>query len=319
MSGQRGLFDEESHLPEREPDPLGSMGPPGLSAYIASPITNANQATTKRIDLAVAALEELLPALDFVRVHVPKYYTSPEARPDMGGREVARVDKDLLIGSDLIIFLAEDSSTGSGMEIAWSVDGGLYLLIEVSGGSETHPSRIAAGSSDRAVENRYTSINELKAQVEKFVKDNKAALIAHSEWRSNAPTALLPLQQNLTPISSGLRRNADAGRDYRHLATDAKLVDLCADSVAHLAGLTIGEYLRLELASGAHPFQTIVNAYSPGLVGEMAEGLLELDEFQELSGADVLDLILDAERDLTGATTRVDFSDPEFWRRRLGQ
>jgi len=308
-------MEEDFNLFSEQP----SIGPSGLSAYIATPITNASEAALERINDAVIAIDRFLrEQLRFERVHVPKDYTSPTKRPDMLGKDVARVDKDLLLGSDLMIFLAEEPSTGSGMEVAWSVDAGLHLFIGVSADTTFRPSRIAVGSSERAAEERYETIPQLLALIEQYVHSNAASLERHRRWRQNAPVALAPLMAALLPLANSARfgfaalesgtppeRNPDAG-----------LLEVCAESAAHCAGLTIGELLRIELDSGRRAFQTVNDAYPSDLMAQLLDGIRNWPGLASTSGADVVAMLVGAQRELANVSARANFNDPQFWQSR---
>jgi hypothetical protein len=146
-----------------------------LRAYLACALTGLTD-DQRDIVFAVSDLVARSCADAGIGLYEPRMQTDPVWHPEVPDAEVFAQDRDRVIGSDLLIFLADNPSTGSGEELAFAADALVPVLVLAR--SATRVSRMVTGLPGVRALLRYDDHEQLRAALAKCLDGLRPELAA---------------------------------------------------------------------------------------------------------------------------------------------
>ena len=197
-------------VPEREQSVLAPVilyqreaAPLRLDAYLASGLTGLDE-TQRRLLLDVSAIVDAVCREVEIDLYQPVNATDPVANPEVSAENVFNIDRERVLGSDLLVHLADFASTGAGEEIDFAL-GALIPIVIVAHG-DTRVSRMVTGIPALKLIITYRSLDELKDELRDRMADIRPILeqrkLAFSEFEKN----MVGNKIRVTRQDSGLTR-----------------------------------------------------------------------------------------------------------------
>ena len=143
-------------LRQREPAPLR------LQAYFASALTALDRQQRAHV-MAVAELVAAVCEDVNIDVYQPWKSTDPIQHPDISPEDVFDEDRERVLGSDLVIHIADYASTGSGEELDFALDALIPIILLSHGDSVI--SRMVLGIPALKLMVTYTTLDELRLEL----------------------------------------------------------------------------------------------------------------------------------------------------------
>ena len=167
-------------LYQREAAPLG------LDAYLASALTGLSEEDRVRLsdlsDLIVAVCKEV-----DISVYEPRNSTDPIRHAGVSAEDVFNKDRELVLGSDLVIHIADYASTGSGEEIDFALAALIPIVIVAHG--ESVVSRMVLGIPALKLTVTYNTLDELRMELRERLTEIRPILeqrkLTFSEFDKN--------------------------------------------------------------------------------------------------------------------------------------
>ncbi len=141
---------------------LPQSAPLPLEAYLASPLTGLNSDQRQLIFQLSDAIAQVCQEYD-IALYEPRKKTDPVHHVDVEDTEVFRVDRERVLRSDLLIFLAHYPSVGAGEELDFAYNA-LVPIILISH-RETRVSRMVTGLPALRIHISYTEPEELRQEL----------------------------------------------------------------------------------------------------------------------------------------------------------
>ena len=143
-------------LRQREPAPLR------LDAYLASALTGLDE--EQRTSVAeVAEVVAIVCEEMEIDVYEPWKSTDPIQHPDVAPEDVFDRDRERVLGSDLVIHIADYASTGAGEELDFALDALIPIILLSHGDSVV--SRMVLGIPALKLRVTYTTLDELRVEL----------------------------------------------------------------------------------------------------------------------------------------------------------
>ena len=179
-SGQKFLDETEKFCPLYPSDKTGALGsidsaagikllpfqpdpaPLPLEAYLASALTGLG-AEEQRLIFELSERVSRVCAEHGISLYEPGKVTHPDKHSDVTPAGVFQLDREKVLGSDLLIHLCHFPSTGAGEELSFAYDA-LLPIILISH-SETRISRMITGIPSFNFEIRYLEPDDLEEQL----------------------------------------------------------------------------------------------------------------------------------------------------------
>jgi len=130
-----------------------------LNAYLASALTGLTPEQRMLVDHLSDLVNLVCRSLD-IDLYEPRKKTDPVHHSEVRDSEVYRIDRERVIGSDLLIHLAHFPSTGSGEELGFAFDA-LIPMIVIAPSSQS-VSRMITGIPCLKLEIRYREAEEMR-------------------------------------------------------------------------------------------------------------------------------------------------------------
>lgn len=157
-----------------------------LNAYLASALTGLEGAERQLIFQLSDAVSLVCQDLG-IELYEPRKKTDPVHHPDVEDTEVFHVDRERVLRSDLLIYLAHYPSTGAGEELTFAYDA--MLPIVVVGHNESRISRMVTGIPGTVVTVSYDEPEELRARLHETLLQLRPQLVqrklAYSDYDVN--------------------------------------------------------------------------------------------------------------------------------------
>ncbi len=147
---------------------------PPLSAYLASALTGLGSHERRYIfqlsDVIAAACEQLDIAL-----YEPRKNTDPVHHPDVSDTDVFHIDRERVVRSDLLVYLAHYPSTGAGEELDFAYNAMVPILVISH--SDVPVSRMVTGIPGTVVSLSYEEPEELRARLRSTLEQMRPQLV----------------------------------------------------------------------------------------------------------------------------------------------
>ena len=184
-------------LTQREAAPLQ------LHAYLASALTGLGDRQRQSLfdvsDLVAAVCNEL----DIV-VYEPRKSTDPILHPNVSPIEVYRRDREIVLGSDLIIHIADYASTGAGEELDFA-QAALIPIVLLSHGN-TVISRMVLGIPGLTLMIQYSDLDDLRVELRQRLMEIRPIVEERKLAFSNFNTNIVGNKVRLLRQEYGLTR-----------------------------------------------------------------------------------------------------------------
>jgi transcriptional regulator with XRE-family HTH domain len=137
--------------------------PVTLNAYLASALTNLN-ANEKMLIAHLSDIVNVVCRSVDIDLYEPRKKTDPVHNAEVTDTEVFRVDREKVIGSDLLIHLCHFPSTGAGEELAFAYEA-LVPMVLIAPGSQS-VSRMITGIPSLKIDIRYQEPEDMREMLE---------------------------------------------------------------------------------------------------------------------------------------------------------
>ena len=143
-------------LSQREAAPLR------LDAYLASALTGLSDDKREHLfavsDVVAAVCEEME-----IFVYEPRKSTDPVRHPHVSAEDVFNKDRERVLGSDLVIHIADYASTGAGEELDFALAALIPIVLVSQGDSVV--SRMVLGIPGLKLSVTYNTLDELRVEL----------------------------------------------------------------------------------------------------------------------------------------------------------
>jgi len=157
-----------------------------LRAYLASALTGLDDVEREQIFAASDAIAAACSATR-IELYQPRASTDPVHHPEVADRVVYRTDRERVLASDLLLYLADRPSTGAGQELVFAHEA--MIPIAVVAHQQARVSRMVTGMvSDQGWLLRYGEVNQLEERLAAFLAAQLPAIATArtARWRSDA-------------------------------------------------------------------------------------------------------------------------------------
>lgn len=157
-----------------------------LNAYLACALSNLD-ATQRQLMFTISDTISIVCEGQGIDLYEPRKQTDPVHHPEVKDADVFRIDRERVLGSDLVIHLCHYPSTGSGEELDFAYNA-LIPLILISHG-DIRVSRMITGIPAFKVEIKYREPEELRSQLQNCLIEIRPILeqrkMAFSNYNAN--------------------------------------------------------------------------------------------------------------------------------------
>ena len=203
-----------------------------LEAYLASALTtlkpSERECVSKISDIAEMVCQDL-----GIKLYQPRNVTDPVNNPEVPSGDVFNLDRERVLGSDLVIHIADYASTGSGEELDFALNALIPIVLIAHG--ESKVSRMVTGIPALKLMVKYNDLAELESQLREGLAEIRPILterkLAFSQFDKNiVGNKIRSLREDLR-----LTREQVAGK-INHLLSAQRLVQIeeNLDSVSNL-------------------------------------------------------------------------------------
>ena len=170
----------EMILYQREAAPLR------LDAYLASALTKLSEEERRHLSEVSKIVVDVCEQLD-IFVYEPRTSTDPIQHPDVPAEDVFNKDRELVLGSDLVIHIADYASTGAGEELDFA-QAALIPIVLLSHG-DSSVSRMVLGIPALKLILTYETLDDLHVELRQRLAEIKPILeerkLSFSEFDNN--------------------------------------------------------------------------------------------------------------------------------------
>lgn len=156
-----------------------------------------------------------------IELYEPRKKTDPVHNPDLADSEVFRIDRDRVVGSDLLIHLCHFPSTGSGEELNFAYNSLVPIVLIAPG--DQRVSRMITGIPGLKIEVRYREPEQLRTLLAKRLLEIRPFLEQRKLTMENFHVNLVGQR------IKDLRLDANLTREEL-----ARMVGLTPESLAHI-------------------------------------------------------------------------------------
>lgn len=144
-----------------DPVPMVSEGPSlqRVRAYLASALTGLSTEDRELIFDASDVVAEVCTARG-IDLYEPRKITDPVHHPHIADAEVYRMDRQKVLRSDLLFYLAHKPSTGAGQELIFAQDAMIPVVVMAPENSAI--SRMVTGMPGQPIILRFKKLSDLK-------------------------------------------------------------------------------------------------------------------------------------------------------------
>ena len=184
---------DSSHLPMEYVDETFDVllhqreaAPLELKAYLASALTGLSPVDREHIFAVSDVVAEVCRQLN-IELYEPRNFTDPVQHTDVSAEEVFSRDREVVLGSDLVIHIADFSSTGAGEELEFAQNALIPIVLLSRGDSVV--SRMVLGIPAMKLVIDYDTLEELQAELNRRLTEVRPILeerkLAFSEFDRN--------------------------------------------------------------------------------------------------------------------------------------
>ena len=167
-------------LYQREAAPLR------LNAYLATALTKLSEQERRHLTEVSEIVVDVCEELDIV-VYEPRKSTDPIQHPDVPAEDVFNKDRERVLGSDLVIHIADYASTGAGEELDFAQAALIPIVLLSHGGSSV--SRMVLGIPALKLILTYETLDDLRVELRHRLAEIKPILeerkLSFSEFDNN--------------------------------------------------------------------------------------------------------------------------------------
>lgn len=145
-----------------------------LQAYLASALTGLSGSERQLIFQLSFTVSEVCRELG-IELYEPRKKTDPVHHPDVSDSEVFHVDRERVVQSDLLIYLAHFPSTGAGEELDFAYNAMVPILVISH--NEARVSRMVTGIPGTVVTLAYEEPEELHARLHEALVQLRPQLV----------------------------------------------------------------------------------------------------------------------------------------------
>lgn len=160
--------------------------PVQLKAYLASALTNLDS-NQKMLIAHLSDLVNVVCRSVDIDLYEPRKKTDPVHNADVTDTEVFRIDRERVIGSDLVIHLCHFASTGAGEELAFAHEA-LVPIVLIARDNQS-VSRMITGIPSLKIEIRYQEPEDMREMLETRLREIRPLLeqrrLARQEFSEN--------------------------------------------------------------------------------------------------------------------------------------
>ena len=157
-----------------------------LEAYLASALTTLEPAERERVD-KVSDIANIVCRDLGINLYQPRNVTDPVNNPDVSSQDVFNLDRERVLGSDLVIHIADYASTGSGEELDFALNALIPIVLIAHG--ESKVSRMVTGIPALKLMIKYDDLTELETQLREGLTEIRPVLaerkLAFSKFDKN--------------------------------------------------------------------------------------------------------------------------------------
>jgi transcriptional regulator with XRE-family HTH domain len=160
--------------------------PVPLNAYLASALTGL-EPTQKSLIIHLSDMVNLVCRSVDIDLYEPRKKTDPVHNAQVTSSEVFRIDRERVVGSDVLIHLCHFPSTGSGEELSFAYDALVPIVLIIHG--DQNVSRMITGIPGLKIEIRYNEPEEMREMLEERLREIRPLLeqrrLAKEEFSEN--------------------------------------------------------------------------------------------------------------------------------------
>ena len=157
-----------------------------LNAYLASALTALTSTEREHVD-TVSDIAELVCRDLGIKLYQPRNVTDPVNNSEVSSGDVFDLDRERVLGSDLVIHIADYASTGSGEELDFALNALIPIVLIAHG--ESKVSRMVTGIPALKLMIKYNDLTELENQMREGLTEIRPVLaerkLAFSEFDKN--------------------------------------------------------------------------------------------------------------------------------------
>ena len=163
-----------------------AAAPLPLNAYLASALTGLSEDQREQLFAVSDVISAVCEDTDIV-VYEPRKSTDPIRHQHISAEEVFNRDRERVLGSDLIIHVADFASTGAGEELDFALAALIPIILVSKGDSVV--SRMVLGIPALKLFVRYNTLDELRVELTQRLTEIRPILeerkLSFSEYDSN--------------------------------------------------------------------------------------------------------------------------------------
>ena len=182
--------------------------PVPLKAYLASALTGLDP-TEKALIIHLSDMANLVCRSVDIDLYEPRKKTDPVHNAEVPSTDVFRIDRERVVGSDVLIHLCHFPSTGSGEELSFAYDAMVPIVLIIHG--DQNVSRMITGIPSLKIEIRYDQPEEMREMLEERLREIRPLLeqrrLAKQEFSENVVGAKVKELR----LGSGLSKEQLAG------------------------------------------------------------------------------------------------------------
>ncbi|MEY9962005.1 ribosome-binding protein aMBF1 (putative translation factor) [Streptacidiphilus sp. MAP12-16] len=144
-----------------------------LQAYLASALTALGAGERARIFEISDVIAEVCQSCG-IALYEPRKITDPVHHPDISDTEVFRLDRQRVVRSDLVIYLADQPSTGAGQELVFATEAMTPIVVVAQ--SDLNVSRMVTGMPGRTAIVRYSQARDLRTELTQGIVELRPTL-----------------------------------------------------------------------------------------------------------------------------------------------
>ena len=159
---------------------------PTLNAYLASALTGLNEEQRQLIFQLSDTVAMVCDGFD-IDLYEPRKKTDPVHHADVADTDVFHIDRERVLGSDLLIYLAHYPSTGAGEELDFAYNAMVPIIVVTH--SDTRVSRMVSGIPGLVVTVSYDEPQQMRAKLVETLTQLRPQLVqrklAFGDYDSN--------------------------------------------------------------------------------------------------------------------------------------
>ena len=133
-----------------------------LDAYLASALTGLSESERQHLLEVSAIVAEACREVE-IDLYQPVNATDPVNNPEVSAEDVFNIDRKRVLGSDLLVHVADFASTGAGEELDFALAALIPIVLVAHG--DTNVSRMVTGIPALKLVITYRSLDELRDEL----------------------------------------------------------------------------------------------------------------------------------------------------------